>query len=185
MVLDIRHSGDPERVVLILPGLTYTPARPLLHYLARALHARGWTVQELWWDPPDQDEQRQAYVEHRATAALEKEGARHVVVLAKCLGTRFLPTAVRLGIPGIWLTPMLDVPEVAQAVKVSTTPALMVGGTRDPHWDAAAARGGKARVLELPGADHGLETPGDVQGSLLALATIIRAAEDFTAGLAP
>ncbi|MFE0186585.1 hypothetical protein [Streptomyces sp. NPDC058989] len=101
------------------------------------------------------------------------------MVLAKCLGTRFLPTAAHLSLAGIWLTPMLDVPEVAQAVKVSTAPSPIVGGTWDPHWDAAAARAGKAQVLELPGADHGLETPGDVQGSLLTLATVIRAAEDL------
>ncbi|MFE1775452.1 hypothetical protein [Streptomyces sp. NPDC059008] len=104
------------------------------------------------------------------------------MVLAKCLGTRFLPTAAHLSLAGIWLTPMLDVPEVAQAVKVSTAHSPIVGGTWDPHGDAAA-RAGKAQVLELPGADHGLETPGDVQGSLLALATVIRAAEDFAADL--
>ncbi|MEU9375972.1 alpha/beta hydrolase [Streptomyces sp. NPDC048255] len=183
MVLDTRYTGDPERVALVLPGLTYTPARPLLHFLVRALHARGWTVQELWWEPPADAEQQQAYITERAMAALEEEHAEQVVVLAKCLGTLFLPTAAVLGLPGIWLTPMLDVPSVADAVKTSTTPSLIVGGTRDPHWDIDAARAGGHAVLELSGADHALEIPQDVHGSLQALSTVLHAAQDFVAGL--
>lgn len=185
MVLGTRHAADRDRVALVLPGLTYTPARPLLHFLARALHGRGWTVQEVWWNPPAEDGLRQEYVERQARAALEREEARNILVVAKCLGTRFLPEAARRGLAGIWLTPMLDIPAVATAVRRSSAPSLLVGGTADPHWTPAAIRASSGEILELPGADHGLEIPGDVCGSLNVLATVVQATEEFAETAAP
>lgn len=46
-----RFEGDPSRVVIVLPGVRYTPARPLLHYARSVALAHGWTVQEVWWEP--------------------------------------------------------------------------------------------------------------------------------------
>ncbi|MFJ9460039.1 hypothetical protein ACIRST_33835 [Kitasatospora sp. NPDC101447] len=177
MVMSSRHKGDPQRLALILPGLTYTPARPLLHYLARMLNTRGWSVRELWWDPPTRG--RRTYVEEQALAALAEEEARQVLIVAKCLGSLFLPASQRHAIPGIWLTPMLDDPAVAEAVATGRTPGLVIGGTADPHWCPAAARAGRAAVLELPGADHGLEVPGEITTTLGYLGRVTAAAADF------
>ena len=64
--------------------------------------------------------------------------------------------AAERGWPAVWLTPLLNLPEFVELLRVRTAPALLIGGTDDPAWDGALARELSDDVLELPGADHGL-----------------------------
>jgi hypothetical protein len=50
---------------------------------------------------------------------------------------------------------------------------LLIGGTSDPYWDGAAAAATGAAVLEVPGADHSLERPGDLDATLAILAGVL------------
>jgi hypothetical protein len=57
-------------------GVGYSPARPLLHLARGALLQHGWTVQELWWQVPDDFSQftvndRIAWVERQVTQAID------------------------------------------------------------------------------------------------------------------
>lgn len=48
-----RFDGAHDRVAVVVPGVGYSPARPLLHFARGVLLQHGWTVQELWWRVPD------------------------------------------------------------------------------------------------------------------------------------
>ncbi|GHI01726.1 hypothetical protein AQI88_38490 [Streptomyces cellostaticus] len=105
------------------------------------------------------------------------------MILAKCLGSRAMPVAAADRIAGIWLTPMLDIPEVHQGLRQQTAPTLIVGGTRDPHWDSSTAHNSGHEILELDNADHGLEIPGNVPASLHVLTDVMTAISTFSSTL--
>lgn len=176
-----RPEGDPDRLALVLPGREYTPARPLLHYAGAVLRARGWTVRELWWETPQGISDYLGWVAGQLRQALEREQASRVLLVGKSLGSCALPLAAERALPGVWLTPLLTVPEVAAALPRQTAPTLLVGGTADQLWDGEAARGSGHQVLEIPGADHWLELPGDPLGSIGVLKEVIAAVDAFAA----
>lgn len=167
------YDGDPCRVATLLPGRGYTPDGPLLHYATLLLRHRGWTVRQLWWDPPPSSADD---VQHRVRAALKDVEATVQLLVGKSLGTFGLPVAVDLAMPGIWLTPVLTDDVLAAAVPALRTPSLLVGGTADDLWDGARARTGDpelVHVFEVPGADHSVEIPGDELASVDVLRVVV------------
>lgn len=182
---DHRWAGDPDRVAIVLPGGGYTPARPLLHLTRVVLLRHGWTVQELWWEPPattDQDELA-GWVVAQATAALGAESASRVLLVGKSLGTFAAPVAASRGLPAIWFTPLLFHATVADALDEATAPTLLVGGGADRTWDPRLADDLGLPCLELPGADHALEHPDDPVRCAENLVRITRRVDEFTAAL--
>ena len=171
------HPGDPDRVATILPGRAYTPDHPLLRYCTMVLLERGWSVREVRWERGDRTTPEAAASE--AARALDAVSARQHLVVAKSLGGSALPHAVERGMPGVWLTPVLTRAAVAEAVARLTAPSLLVGGTADGFWDSDAVTGPGATVLELEGADHGLEYGTDVHRSLEALRQVVHAVASF------
>jgi hypothetical protein len=101
-------------------------------------------------------------------------------VVGKSVGTWGLPAAIAIDCAGIWLTPLLYEPELA-ALRLDRR-HLLIGGTADRSWDSAAAAATGAQVMEIPGADHSLETD-DVPGSIAILADIQRRLDGFVAEL--
>jgi hypothetical protein len=83
------------------------------------------------------------------------------------LGTLALPWAVENDLPGVWFTPLLREGALMTAARESQQPTLLVGGTADEHWQRPVDVGPHLTVVELPGADHGLQQPGDWRRSLL------------------
>lgn len=76
-----------------------------------------------------------SHVRRCADAALDRApDGRPVLVVGKSLGTLALPWAVENGLPGAWLTPLLQDAAVVTAVQEAQQPTLLVGGTADPHW---------------------------------------------------
>ncbi|AEG43105.1 hypothetical protein L600_000100000360 [Isoptericola variabilis J7] len=71
-----------------------------------------------------------------------------------------------------------DVRDAAERISAGL-PAVLAGGTADRLWDPAVAARSGARVVEVPGADHSLEVPGDWRRSLGALAEVTAAVEDL------
>ena len=169
------HHGDGERVATVLPGRGYTCDAPLLHSTRLLLRTRGWSVRTVRWPTPPTPEQLLSL----APDLLDGVEARTHLVVAKSLSTRLLPAAVQRNLPGIWLTPLLHEPQVREAAKAASAPTLLVGGSADPYWDAAAARCSGQRVLEVPGADHSMEVTGDLDASLHALQKVLAAAGDL------
>ena len=180
-------DGDPGRVAIVLPGTGYTAEHPLLAYAGRALEDAGWSLRTVVWDvrPESRARGRAVYEQVVRDVVSGAAGARCLVV-GKSLGTLMLPLCVELGVPGAWLTPLLtamaEAPEVraaALALPASGLPALLAGGLADPSWDADVAARSGARVVEVAGADHGLQVAGDWRASLAGLGSVTAAVEEL------
>ncbi|MBV1852988.1 alpha/beta hydrolase [Catellatospora tritici] len=176
-----RWLGDPDRVAVLLPGGGYTPAMPLLYYATTVLVAQGWTVQEVWWQPPANRHSidRATWVNAQTEPVLAAETAPRLLLVGKSLGSFAAPIAAARGLPAIWLTPILSHPEIAAALAAATAPALLVGGGADPSWDPAVAAGLDAAQLVLPGADHALEHPDDPVASARNLTHVTARMDEF------
>jgi len=163
--------AQPDRVLgtaILLPGRMFRAATPLLHWPATLLTPYGWSALHVEWGKDGLTHGEASHVRRCADAALDRAARdRPVLVVAKSLGTLALPWAVENGLPGVWLTPLLRDRTVMTAVEEAQQPTLLVGGTADPHWHIPATTGPGISIIELPGADHGLQQPADWRRSLL------------------
>jgi hypothetical protein len=182
-------QGGPAWVV-ILPGAMYSPQAPLLWYARRAALANGRNVLTVVDAFVDRNQNPVTWVESRLEAALEHIHDRdpRPAVVAKSLTTLAASIAAREGLPAIWLTPLIasghpTTPMVVAGLRAGTAPRLLIGGLADPSWDGAVARSfTNAEVLELEGADHGLEVD-QIATSAANLATVADAIRRFLDGL--
>jgi hypothetical protein len=175
-------DGAPPKVAIILPGVANAPNMSLLDLCRQALVARGWTVQQLWWDAPRLDDADETieWVDGQAEAAIAAEtDADRVLLIGKSLGSLGCLAAARHGLPAIWLTPLLGQPRAVHALRHRTAPNLLVGGTADSSWTASSVSGLGDEVLEVPDATHSLELPGDVVASAQILVDLALAVADF------
>ncbi len=177
-------AGDSNKVAVMLPGAFYLPASPLLWFSTQVLQAHGWSVLQVW-DTWTREEPRQEWVDARLQAAFDRVGndARRLVV-AKSLTTLALPTVAESAIPGLWFTPLLNYDEVRSALASCTAPTLAVGGAADPTWDGEFLAGlGNVEVIEIAGADHAIQIPGDPAGSIGALGEVTAGVDAFVGRL--
>lgn len=172
--VETERAAPGAPVATLLPGRGYGPQAPLLYYARLMLRGHGWAVRTVHWeqvsglDPSDHAAAAAFAAELLATA----DPARDLVV-GKSLGSLALPAAAERGVPGIWLTPLLGLEHVRRAAARAATSALLIGGTADPYWDGGAAAATGAAVFEVPGADHSLERPGDLNGTLEVLSAVL------------
>ncbi len=163
--------AQPDRVVgtaILLPGRRGGVATPLMHWPATLLTSTGWSVIGVVWDEHDQGQPDESEVRRCAAAALGGAlDSGPVLVVAKSLGTLALSWAVENALPGVWLTPLLGERSVREAAEQARQPTLLAGGTDDPHWRVPTVTGTGVEILEIPDADHGLQT-SDWRASLLA-----------------
>lgn len=179
-------TGPSERVAVVLPGSGYSPSHPLLEFGRQALLQHGWTVQQVWWDQPDDDRDEDAWVRwvcEQARAVAEREqGASKLLFLGKSLGTLAAPYVAGLVADAVWLTPLLRQQAVVDGIAANARAGarqLLVGGTEDPQWDGEVARGLGAEVLEVPDATHFFHVPGDAVRSVEMQVEVSRALDAF------
>ncbi len=175
-------SGPSRGLAIVAPGRAYSPSAPLLEIARRALLQHGFTVQQLWWDTTTRgDEEPEAWVRRHVAAALAAEGADHVLVVGKSLGTHAASYAAERGLDAVWLTPVLTEPRVVEAIGANAGRQLLVGGRSDALWDPAVA-GELAEsgcdVLEVPDADHSMGTDDVVRTAEIHV-EVARAVEAF------
>ena len=171
------------REAIILPGGMFGPFAPLLMFSADAAERRGAKLTPVSWDEPDRPltltpDERGPWVLEQFKRAVPSvpEGA---LLIAKSLGTHAAVVAAELGLPAVWLTPVLTSEWVVDALRRSTAPFLLVGGTGDSLWDSALARELTQYVLEVDGADHGMYVPGPLAASTAVLGQVATAVEEF------
>ena len=173
-----------ERRAIVLPGAGYTPARPLLHFTRAVLESHGWTVVEASWPTGDPEEgDPDDMVTGVASRLVDDAGDRRLLMVGKSLGSLAIPIAASRDISGIWITPLLRRPALAEALDRLPTSTLLIGSTADETWDGDAARRSGHDVMELTDANHGLELGGDPLGSIDALRTVIEAVDRFVTRL--
>ncbi|MCP2321868.1 hypothetical protein HDA40_000375 [Hamadaea flava] len=177
-----------DRLAVIFPGGRFGPYTALLTFAAEAAELRGARIVAHSWTRPDEPptlalEQRKAWVTAEAEPVLDRIAADapelKPLVIAKSLGTCAAGLAADRGLPAIWLTPLLNQPEVVAELRRATAPMLLVGGLADHSWDSGLARELTPRLLEIPDADHGLLVPGRLAASAAVLGRVATAIEDF------
>ncbi|MGH2846732.1 MAG: alpha/beta hydrolase [Thermoleophilaceae bacterium] len=169
----VLHEGDPERCVVLLPGVRYFSQAPLLWFARETAQAHGWSALELSERAPA-DQEPFEWMRDRARRALDAcSDAGTVALIGKSLGSAAAPLAVERGLAAVWLTPLLVRPEVAEALAAARAPVLLVGSTADPTWADGQLPGSDAiEVLELDGLDHALQVEGDPPASLDVLRAV-------------
>lgn len=181
-VWDLTPESPVGRAVVLPGGSGYTVDHPLLWWVCQVLAESGWRVVTVRWKV---DEAARAdpvsFVAQAAQQALDMAGpAGRTLVVGKSFGTWAAPGATEQGWPGVWLTPVLTSPQIANALCNSHTAGLLVGGTADEFWDADLARGSGLDVLEIEGAaDHILYTASHWKHSFEALGRTLEAVERF------
>jgi predicted alpha/beta-hydrolase family hydrolase len=176
-------EGTPVGTALLVPGRGYPAAAPLLFFAGVALLQHGWSVRQVWWDPPphDSDEQTTAWVRARVEEMLPDGG--RVMLVSKSLGTYAAPLAAERGLEAVWFTPLLQNQSLVAAIGANPARQLLVGGTADDlAWRADVARSLAEQgcdVCEIPGADHALLVPGDSVRAVQAHVTAARALDGF------
>lgn len=166
---------------LLLPGRAYTPEMPALFFTSLALRQAGFEPVAVEW--PDPGRLAPPDVVRRITAeAIETHAPAYVV--AKSMGSHAAPVVADRGIPAIWLTPLLQDADVAEALARHPGRQLLVAGDEDFAWDQAAAEAAAAAgatVVLLPRADHGYCVEGDAVASAEAHVLLTRAVAEFLA----
>src|SRR5690606_13512805 len=109
-------SESSARIAVILPGADYPAQAPVLYWTQGILLAAGWRVLAGEWDDADRGASGPDAAVEAALDRLVAEGTPPQLVVGKSLGTFASPGCVAAGIPGIWLTPLLNVPSIADAL---------------------------------------------------------------------
>lgn len=155
---DTDETAPP--LVLVLPGSGYGQQAPLLWWTRSIAAQHGAEVVAPTWTPDDRaGSDPVGFVEEAVTTALA--GRLPDRVVAKSFGCFALPWAVRLGVPGTWLTPVTIHDAVAEALTDATDEHDAVGGAADPLWQPQRIAASGARLQTVAGADHALEVAGD------------------------
>lgn len=184
--MDARNNDQvsSSRRVVVVPGRNMGPYVPQLLFPAFAAIRRGAEPTPIEWvdvetvDGLDTSEVS-AWVAARIDSMFADLDSESTVVIGKSLGTHAAAAAARLALPAIWVTPLLTDTFVLDALRNSTAPFLLVGGTADPLWDGVAARALTPHMLELPDADHGLFVPGPLNLSAQNISVLATATERF------
>lgn len=138
-------------------------------------------MHQVWWDEAAKTSVEAAVT--RGRHQLDAVTAPVHLVIARSVGTMVLPDAAERGLPGVWLTPILNGPRMAAALLQLSAPTLLIGGTADPLWDSNVAAASSAEVLEVAGADHSLEFGGAVAPAIAALRLVMERMASFVDNL--
>ncbi len=180
------HENDPERCVVVLPGMHYSTQAPLLWFAREVAAARGWSALEVLDSLPEGTEPF-GWARDRARRALDRAAAEasEVAVIGKSLASGAAGLVADRGVPAVWLTPLLNERRVADDLSRAARPALLIGGSADEAWTPdALADNGLLQVVHLEGLDHGLQRPGDPMASLGALRAVTARIDEFLDELA-
>jgi hypothetical protein len=166
---------------VVVPGGKFGPAAGLLMYAGVVAGKRGATVHRHSWSREPSDPfapEIEGWVCAEVTGVLDAIASRPLLI-GKSLGTNAAALAAERRLPAVWLTPVLTVPWIASALGRATEPFLLVGGTADALWDGGLARRLSPYVLEVEGADHGMQLPGPLIDTIAVLGRVVTEMDEF------
>ncbi|MDP9792882.1 hypothetical protein J2S43_001394 [Catenuloplanes nepalensis] len=175
---------------ILTPGAGYGPQAPLFDLASEALADRNAAVEIITWTVPEGllEIGPEPFVQAHVGAALHRLSktapTATPILIAKSLGTYAAALAAERELPAIWLTPLLHITPIAEAIIRNPAPALLVGGTGDKSWlpDVAEATG--KTLVTVEGGDHGLRPPGPLKAYADALGNVGTAMEAFLSEIA-
>lgn len=171
------------RSVVVLPGRMFGAHVPQLFFPMIAAMRRGAQPIAVSWAAEVVDglpaEQVPSWVASQVSPVVVGCDAATTVVIGKSLGSYAAGLVAELGIPAIWVTPVLTSDEVVSGLRRSVVPFMLAGGTADSLWDSAVARDLTPHVVEIDGGDHGLFDPGPLDRSAKNIGVLAAACEQF------
>ena len=194
----IQQETPSEKLAVLYPGMRYTCDRPLLYFTTELLLSRGYDVLQLWsrygsaeFDQLSQSEKTIQIISDGQSlleSGRQAGSYEQLLLCGKSLGT--LTMAFILNgdhdlshLRIVWLTPLIHLPPVADAILKIDSPAFVAGSLADPAFtsgpvDQIEAKPGTTTFL-AEGADHSLEIPGDPLRSLNILDQVISKLSEF------
>src|SRR5687768_6538248 len=170
---------------ILVPGSLGTVQITLLDLAWEALTDRQALIEEVTWTMPEGlvEVGPEPFVRTYVAAALhrltQRDPSARPILIAKSLGTHAAALAAEHDLPAIWLTPLLHVPAVVEAITRNPAPQLLIGGTADAAWQPEAARSPGKQVLTIRDANHSLRAPGTLRDFAETLGVVGTAIEDF------
>lgn len=166
-------------LAFLLPGRNYPAVGAALHVPRLTLDQLGATTVVADYggrtgSSKQDDTHRMEAVQSQLAAALAEHDPERVTFVAKSLGAGILAAlTLPLGprrVDAIWVTPALGDQTVESGVIAKAWRSLLVEGSADPWFDAAAhervrqAIGAKSLIIDR--ADHGLDIDLDIRATL-------------------
>ena len=173
-------ATEESPIALLLPGRGYTVNHPVLYYLAAVARELGWNIKAVSWDETDLSDNE--VVAHGRERLASLPAGQHLVI-GKSLGSLLLPDVAELGLPAIWVTPLLHRTDVRSGALRASGPSLYVGGTADESWDPEGIRQSGHEFLELENGNHGLEIDKDAAASAQFLVLLVQRTREFLAAI--
>jgi hypothetical protein len=172
------------RTVVVLPGRTFGPFVPQLFFPMFAAMRRGAEPVAVEWRDLDTlaelaPDRYASWVRPQVEPVLSNLDPASTIVIGKSLGSYAAALIADLGLPAVWVTPVLANTLIVDALRRSPAPFLLVGGTGDPLWVSDLALQCSDHVLELPHADHGLFVSGPLERSADYIGRLAAATETF------
>lgn len=186
-----------QHLGIILPGYRYPPEMPPLYYAGRILLEGGADLLRIEYtyyrtDFPKQPEREQdKWLSGDVFAACEAALSRHsyekITLIGKSMGT--IAMGQLLADPRfqsaicVWLTPLLTMDWLCSRIEQIHPRSLFVIGTADKFYQPEILNRLEhitaGRSLVIDSANHALEIPGDIPGSLAVLNQIVQALQEF------
>lgn len=185
----IRADGETTTLAMMLPGVGYTNAMPLLFYTEALLDSRNvdvllvnYTYRNLPESTTQGERETRLYddVAGAVMAGFAQRQYTRFVLVGKSLGTMAMEHLIGNGIDVptsyIWHTPLSKNPDVHRVMEQTAHSSFVSIGTNDGSWDADVyadleARGAHVHVVE--GADHGMMVDDDVPGSVDVMTALV------------
>lgn len=194
-----RQEDGAEHLAILFPGMGYTVAMPALWYPHSLLLDRGadvlavqqnYTLLPAFAEAGATEREEWAFADGLAAygAARAQRDYQHITLVGKSLGTlvmaRLVAEEPALKVDSaVWLTPLLKRDNLRRQIAQWGGPSLFAIGTEDPQYrpellaEVERATGSRSVVIER--ADHSLEIPGDVLGSIGEMERLIRTMAEF------
>lgn len=194
-----RQKEGTDELAIFFPGRGYTCAMPVLYYPTRLMIARGADALTIEYnasrapgfDQLDMEERLRLLgndARNAVEVAMAQRDYQRVVLFGKSLGSLVLAwllvhEAELLHATYVWLTPLVRVPFLREAVRRAKPRSLFIAGDADPLFDASAMQDlmkhGDFHLLVLSNANHSLEVEGDLDATLKGMALILHTLDEF------
>lgn len=177
-------------LAIVLPGRAYPASGPALLVPLRALQQVGADSFTVRYPADEGGEELEGAVARQVSAAVDEAQPDRVTFVAKSLGTVALAgldaSVLPSRVDAVWVTPIFRLERVRKGAVATGWRSLLVAGSADSehlpdHHEAVRSALDAASVV-LPGADHGLEVPGDLLATIEGWRRLGDAALTFASG---
>ncbi len=194
-----RQSESSGKLAVVFPGFGYSSKMPLLYYTIDVILRKGINVLAVDYDYSNQPDFLAASQEDKSDwlfsdvdasikSIKELPDFKIEILVGKSLGTlaigHLLDNNPELAASNIiWLTPLLGRQSLIDQMVKHKPASLFVIGSADQHYEiellSRVQEATNGEVLVVPGANHSLEVPGAIAGSLKVMVDIMEKINQF------